>query len=39
MIYADFEGNLVPQDNGGKIQKSLIWTTIKKMLPAVTAIN
>ena len=39
MIYVDFEGNLVPQDNGCKTQISLIWTNIQKMLPAVMAIN
>ena len=39
MIYADFESILVLEDNGSKIQKSLIRTNIKNLLLPVMAVN
>ena len=39
MIYADFESILVLEDNGSKIQKSLIRKNIKNLLLPVMAVN
>ena len=39
MIYADFESNLVPENNGSKIQMRFIPTDIKNMMLVVMVIN
>ena len=39
MIYVYFKINLISEDNGEKIQKSLIQTNIKNILIVVMATN